>query len=72
MNAKRLSFPNMEKQPMRTASGRRKVHLDRQQIEEHMNSRLPFYMVPKHIHCMEHFPLNTSSKTDRKKILELI
>ena len=49
-----------------------KVHLDRQQIEEHMNSRLPFYMVPKHIHCMEHFPLNTSSKTDRKKILELI
>lgn len=49
-----------------------KVHLDKQQIEEHMNSRLPFYMVPKHIHCMEHFPLNTSSKTDRKRILELI
>ncbi|EKU89340.1 amino acid adenylation domain-containing protein [Bacteroides oleiciplenus YIT 12058] len=49
-----------------------KVYLDKQQIEEHMNSRLPFYMVPKHIHCMEHFPLNTSSKTDRKRILELI
>lgn len=49
-----------------------KVHLDKQQIEEHMNSRLPFYMIPKYIHCMEHFPLNTSNKTDRKKILELI
>lgn len=49
-----------------------KVHLDKQQIEEHMNSQLPFYMIPKYIHCMEHFPLNTSSKTDRKRILELI
>ena len=49
-----------------------KVHLDKHQIEEHMNSRLPFYMIPQHIHCMEHFPLNTSSKTDRKRILELI
>lgn len=49
-----------------------KVQLDKQLIEEYMGSRLPFYMMPKHIHCMEQFPLNTSSKTDRKKIQALI
>ena len=49
-----------------------KVDLDKHQLEEHMNSRVDFYMTPQDIHCMEHFPLNTSSKTDRKRILELI
>ena len=49
-----------------------KRNLDKQRMEEYMCSRLPFYMIPKHIHCLEQFPLNTSSKTDRKKILELI
>lgn len=49
-----------------------KVQIDKQQIEEYLNSKLPFYMIPKHIHCLEQFPLNTSSKTDRKKIHELI
>lgn len=29
-------------------------------------------MIPKHMHCLEQFPLNTNSKTDRKKIQELI
>ncbi|MEG2151584.1 MAG: AMP-binding protein, partial [Bacteroidaceae bacterium] len=47
-------------------------HIDKAQIEEYMNNRLPFYMVPKHIHCIENFPLNNSSKIDRKKIQELI
>ena len=30
------------------------------------------HVIPKHMHCLEQFPLNTSSKTDRKKIQELI
>ena len=49
-----------------------KRDLDKQRMEEYMCSRLPFYMIPKYIHCLEQFPLNTSSKTDRKKIQELI
>ena len=49
-----------------------KRHLDKQQLEEYLCSRLPYYMIPKHTHCLEQFPLNTSSKTDRKKIQELI
>lgn len=49
-----------------------KKQLDKQQIEEYLYSRLPYYMIPKHMHCLEQFPLNTSSKTDRKKIQELI
>lgn len=49
-----------------------KKHLDRQQMEEYLCSRLPYYMIPKQMHCLEQFPLNTSSKTDRKKIQELI
>ena len=49
-----------------------KVHLDKHQLDEPGISWMAFYMIPQHIHCMEHFPLNTSSKTDRKRILELI
>ena len=49
-----------------------KKQLDKQQMEEYLYSRLPYYMIPKHMHCLEQFPLNTSSKTDRKKIQELI
>ena len=49
-----------------------KKQLDKQQIEEYLCSRLPYYMIPKHMHCLEQFPLNTSSKTDRKKTQELI
>ena len=45
---------------------------DGEQMEEYLYSRLPYYMIPKHMHCLEQFPLNTSSKTDRKKIQELI
>ncbi|ADV42936.1 amino acid adenylation domain-containing protein [Bacteroides helcogenes] len=49
-----------------------RVHYNKQQLEEYMSSRLPFYMIPKQIHCLEQFPLNTNSKTDIKKIKELI
>ena len=48
-----------------------KKQLDKQQMEEYLYSRLPYYMIPKHMHCLEQFPLNTSSKTDRKKIQEM-
>ena len=41
-------------------------------ICETLNCETPYYMIPKHMHCLEQFPLNTSSKTDRKKIQELI
>lgn len=49
-----------------------RISFDKRQLEEYMNSKLPFYMIPKHIHSLGQFPLNTSSKTDRQKIQELI
>lgn len=49
-----------------------RIRFDKRQLEEYMNSKLPFYMIPKYIHGLEQFPLNTSSKIDRKKIQELI
>jgi len=49
-----------------------KKYLDKQQMEEYLCSRFPYYMIPKHMHCLEQFPLNTSSKTDRQRIQELI
>lgn len=49
-----------------------KTGIDKARIEEYLNSRLPAYMIPRQIHCLPQFPLNTSSKTDRKKIQELI
>lgn len=45
---------------------------DKQDLEAYLKSQLPTYMLPKHIHYLEHFPLSTSNKIDRKKIVELI
>lgn len=45
---------------------------DTARLKEYMHSKLPFYMIPKQIHQLPSFPLNNSSKTDRKKIQELI
>lgn len=48
------------------------TQIDQPALEEYLNSRLPFYMIPKQVHHLQYFPLNNSSKTDRKKIQELI
>jgi amino acid adenylation domain-containing protein len=37
-----------------------------------LSKKLPYYMLPQFVHTLEHFPMNASSKTDRKKIQELI
>ncbi len=41
-------------------------------LEQFLQNELPPYMLPRRIHFMNSFPLNASSKTDRKKIMQLI
>ena len=43
-----------------------------QAVLGHLKNKLPDYMIPGYIRTIKEFPLNTSGKTDRKKIKELI
>lgn len=39
---------------------------------KYLSEKLPYYMIPKKIHCIEQFPTSSSNKIDRKQILTLI
>lgn len=41
-------------------------------LEEYLKEFLPWYMVPKRIHFIPHFPANASNKTDRPEIMNTI
>lgn len=41
-------------------------------LEQYLKDRLPSYMLPKCIHFMETFPLNTNNKVDKKEIKSFI
>lgn len=45
---------------------------DKEALFYHLKMHLPLYMLPEEIHCIKEFPLNTSNKTDRKKLLSFI
>ena len=45
---------------------------DTASLMQHLQSRLPAYMLPKRIHVLPVFPLNKSNKTDRPRIRQLI
>lgn len=45
---------------------------DMRPIITHLKGKLPEYMVPAAGHFIEEFPLNTSGKTDRKRIKEIL
>jgi D-alanine--poly(phosphoribitol) ligase subunit 1 len=45
--------------------------VDAEALSAYLEKSLPPYMVPKEIHCLSHFPLNTSNKTDRKVIAKM-
>ena len=45
---------------------------DTASLMQHLQSRLPAYMLPKRIHFLPVFPLNKSNKTDRPRIRQLI
>lgn len=47
-------------------------NVDKHALTQHLTSKLPPYMLPKQIHCMQQFPLNNSNKIDRKKIAQSI
>ena len=47
-----------------------KSQLATEEILNHVKSKLPYYMVPSQILNLDEFPLNSSGKIDRKKILE--
>lgn len=48
------------------------TQFDSVELHNYISKKLPYYMIPKQIHEIEHFPLNNSNKTDRKKLLDLI
>ncbi|MEY8592050.1 amino acid adenylation domain-containing protein [Butyricimonas hominis] len=45
---------------------------DTSSLLEFMKMHLPVYMLPARVHCLEVFPLGTSNKIDRKKLLSLV
>ncbi|MBN2533325.1 MAG: AMP-binding protein [Spirochaetales bacterium] len=47
-------------------------HTDTREIHRYLKHTLPDYMVPVRIHYFEKFPLNTSGKTDRIKLKDMI
>jgi amino acid adenylation domain-containing protein len=46
--------------------------IDSKNLTTFLSGKLPYYMLPQFVHTLEHFPINASSKTDRKKMQELI
>lgn len=65
--------------PINNMNGISELHLfiestpdkDSHELSSFLQRTLPSYMVPKHIHFIPTFPLNTNNKTDRKRMLEL-
>lgn len=45
---------------------------DNKALTNFLKKFLPSYMIPAHIHYMNHFPLNANNKVDRKKISRMI
>lgn len=45
---------------------------DKEALYNYLGQKLPHYMLPKHIHCIEQFPTTASNKIDRKQISQLI
>ncbi|WP_065220610.1 MULTISPECIES: amino acid adenylation domain-containing protein [Butyricimonas] len=45
---------------------------DTRALLEFMKMHLPVYMLPSSVRCLEAFPLGTSNKIDRKKLLSLV
>lgn len=45
---------------------------DEGELEAFLKSALPVYMLPKRIHYLPRFPLNSNNKTDKKELLRII
>lgn len=65
--------------PVYTSDGSCELHLavereteDTERLEQYLQSHLPPYMCPRHIHFIPCFPQNNSNKTDRKQLLKFI
>ncbi|WP_287679859.1 amino acid adenylation domain-containing protein [Bacteroides sp.] len=65
--------------PVYTHAGNCELHLfiekdaeDTEILERYMQSHLPSYMLPRHIHFIHCFPQNNSNKIDRNQLLKYI
>lgn len=59
--------------------GNTSIHLFVEDGREHtgtiidfLKTRVPYYMIPSGVTSIEHLPLNSNGKTDRKKLLQLL
>ncbi|MEG0011312.1 MAG: AMP-binding protein [Muribaculaceae bacterium] len=41
-------------------------------VRSYLKSKLPPYMIPNIIHCLQNFPLNNNGKIDRNKLKEIV
>lgn len=48
------------------------THCDTAALGEFLKARLPYYMLPKAVHCCARFPVTNSNKIDRKRLAEII
>jgi acyl-CoA synthetase (AMP-forming)/AMP-acid ligase II len=46
--------------------------VDAEELLKKVSLRLPLYMVPRKIHCLEVFPLNPNGKIDRKALMKML
>lgn len=65
--------------PVYTPDGNCELHLviekdaeETENLERYMQSHLPSYMLPRHIHFIHCFPQNNSNKIDRNQLLKYI
>lgn len=47
-----------------------KIEVNVNAVRDHLQKRLPSYMLPTQIICTDHLPCNTNGKLDRKRLLE--
>jgi len=47
-------------------------HFDTVTLATNLRQKLPLYMVPRHIHLLDRFPLNANGKYDRKKLQAIL
>ncbi|HPI37675.1 MAG TPA: amino acid adenylation domain-containing protein [Ignavibacteriaceae bacterium] len=73
------NIPNVCVIPYQDKNGSTVLHLfiegfngNGSEIIEHLNTKVPFYMIPVGVTSVQAFPLNQNGKVDRKKLLLLL
>ncbi len=71
---KEVNLHSKDEGPLRLASdlGSEKTHIIIDELHQRLSREVPIYMVPAHWVILQHLPLNSSGKLDRKVVREWI